>query len=64
MDASERARALWVRKSAGHWHPLCCRGQQGGAMNKEKGAIGYILLWLLGVPATLLFLIFILRGCN
>ena len=31
-------------------------------MNKEKGAIGYILMWLMGVPATLLFLIFILRG--
>jgi hypothetical protein len=36
----------------------------GGTMNKEKGAIGYILMWLLGVPATLLFLIFILRGCT
>jgi len=33
-------------------------------MNKEKGAIGYILLWLMGVPETLLFLIFLLRGCN
>ena len=33
-------------------------------MNKEKGAIGYILLWLMGVPATVLFLIFLLRGCN
>ena len=33
-------------------------------MNKEKGAIGYILLWLMGVPATLLFLIFLLRGCQ
>ena len=39
-------------------------GQRGGVMNKEKGAIGYILLWAMGVPATLLFLIFLLRGCN
>jgi hypothetical protein len=30
----------------------------------EKGAIGYILLWLMGVPAGLLFVIFLLRGCN
>jgi hypothetical protein len=30
----------------------------------ETGAIGYILLWIMGVPATLLFLIFLLRGCN
>jgi hypothetical protein len=34
------------------------------AMNKEKGAVGYILMWLMGVPASVLFLIFLLRGCN
>jgi hypothetical protein len=33
-------------------------------MNKERGAVGYILAWLMGVPATVLFLIFLLRGCN
>jgi hypothetical protein len=33
-------------------------------MNKEKGAIGYILLWLMGVPATVLFLVILLRGCT
>ena len=37
---------------------------KGGVMNKEKGAIGYILMWAMGVPATLLFMIFLLRGCN
>jgi hypothetical protein len=30
----------------------------------ERGAAGYILAWLLGVPASLLFVIFLLRGCN
>jgi hypothetical protein len=30
----------------------------------ETGAIGYILMWLLGVPASLLFVVFLLRGCN
>ena len=30
----------------------------------ETGAIGYILLWLMGVPAGLLFVIFLLRGCT
>jgi hypothetical protein len=30
----------------------------------EQGAIGYIAAWLLGVPASLLFLIFLLRGCT
>ena len=32
--------------------------------SSEEGAIGYILLWLMGVPASILFLIFLLRGCN
>jgi len=31
---------------------------------REDGAIGYLLLWILGVPASLLFLVFLLRGCN
>jgi len=31
---------------------------------EEGGAIGYILLWALGVPASVLFAIFLLRGCT
>lgn len=31
---------------------------------KTAGATGYILLWLLGIPIPLLFLIFLLRGCT
>ena len=31
---------------------------------QEKGAMGYILMWAMGVPASLLFLVFLLRGCN
>ena len=30
----------------------------------QEGKAGYALLWLLGVPIPLLFLIFLLRGCN
>ena len=33
-------------------------------LEKQDGVVGYGLLWLMGVPATVLFLIFILRGCN
>jgi hypothetical protein len=33
-------------------------------VNDEKGAIGYIALWLLGVPAGLLFIVFLMRGCT
>jgi hypothetical protein len=31
---------------------------------KQEGKLGYILLWALGVPIPLLFVIFLLRGCN
>lgn len=34
------------------------------AAKGERGAIGYIVLWLLGVPASVLFVIFLLRGCT
>jgi hypothetical protein len=31
-------------------------------VKNEKGAVGYILAWLLGVPASVLLVIFLLRG--
>jgi hypothetical protein len=34
------------------------------AIKAQKGAIGYILLWLLGVPIPVLLIIFLLRGCT
>lgn len=30
----------------------------------QRGKIGYILLWLLGVPIPVLLGIFVLRGCT
>jgi hypothetical protein len=33
-------------------------------LDSEEGAIGYILAWFMGVPAIVLFAIFLLRGCN
>jgi len=30
----------------------------------QQGRIGYILLWLLGVPIPVLFLFYLLRGCT
>lgn len=33
------------------------------AGSKEKGGIGYVLLWLMGVPVPLLILFALLRGC-
>lgn len=31
-------------------------------VKNEKGAIGYLFAWLLGVPASILLVIFLLRG--
>ncbi len=34
------------------------------ANKQERGAIGYIVLWLMGMPASLLFLFFLMRSCT
>jgi hypothetical protein len=31
---------------------------------QQKGAIGYIILWALGIPVSVLAVIFLLRGCT
>ena len=31
---------------------------------RQEGKMGYILLWALGVPIPVLFVIFLLRGCT
>jgi hypothetical protein len=33
-------------------------------LKNEKGAMGYILLWLLGIPIPVLLIVFLLRGCT
>jgi len=32
--------------------------------SSQQGRAGYILMWLLGVPIPILFLIYLLRGCT
>jgi hypothetical protein len=32
--------------------------------NTEEGKIGWILLWLLGIPIPILLVFFVLRGCT
>ena len=32
--------------------------------NKEEGKIGWILLWLVGVPIPILVVLYLLRGCT
>jgi hypothetical protein len=31
-------------------------------LKNQEGAIGYIVAWLLGVPASILLLVFLIRG--
>lgn len=32
--------------------------------DKQKGAMGYVLAWLLGVPIPILIIVALLRGCS
>jgi hypothetical protein len=32
--------------------------------NKEEGKVGWILLWLLGIPIPILVVLYLLRGCT
>lgn len=32
--------------------------------NKEEGKMGWILLWLLGIPIPILVVLYLLRGCS
>jgi hypothetical protein len=33
-------------------------------MHRQQGKLGWILLWLLGVPIPVLVLLFLIRGCT
>lgn len=34
------------------------------APGRQKGAMGYVLAWLLGVPIPILIIVGLLRGCS
>jgi hypothetical protein len=38
--------------------------QEPNDPNRQRGKIGYILAWLLGIPIPILIVVFLLRGCN
>lgn len=49
------------RKNQNRFHVA----KRGDAMlNNQKGKIGWILLWALGVPIPILLLLYFLRGCT
>ncbi len=36
----------------------------GGGPARQRGAMGYVLAWLLGVPIPILIIVGLLRGCS
>ena len=40
------------------------RAFRGGEPGRQKGAMGYVLAWLLGVPIPILIIVALLRGCS
>jgi hypothetical protein len=53
---------MWRMSAPGKWRKTMKATLQ--RFTEEAGAIGYIILWALGVPASLLFVIFLMRGCT
>jgi uncharacterized protein YjbJ (UPF0337 family) len=52
-----------AEKIAGSWKEPSEKGMI--VMRKtEKGKVGWILLWLLGIPIPILLLLYLLRGCT
>ena len=37
--------------------------KSGSDVGHQKGGIGYVLMWFLGVPIPILVIIALLRGC-
>jgi hypothetical protein len=33
-------------------------------LKNENGAIGWVLLWLIGIPIPILLIFFLVRGCT
>jgi hypothetical protein len=33
-------------------------------MQRQQGKVGWLLLWLVGVPVPVLLVLFLLRGCT
>lgn len=33
-------------------------------LDKQRGKVGWLLLWLIGVPVPVLIILFLVRGCT
>lgn len=36
----------------------------GEELKRQEGKVGWVLLWLLGIPIPVLLILFLLRGCT
>jgi hypothetical protein len=52
-----------TRQHHGNLDASASRGRVVNAKH-QSGKIGYILLWLVGIPIPVLFAIYLLRGCT
>jgi len=43
---------------------LLCHLDRKGVFMSEKGAAGWMFLWLLGIPMPILLFFFLVRGCT
>jgi hypothetical protein len=44
--------------------PLKHDARNGAGPGRQKGTMGYVLAWLLGVPLPILLIVALLRGCS
>jgi len=54
----------YCTRAADGMRVLKLRGETSMKSERESGKIGYILAWAMGVPVSLLFIVFLLRGCT
>lgn len=33
-------------------------------LQKQRGKVGWLLLWLIGIPVPILIILFLIRGCT
>ena len=43
---------------------LIRNSRNDGGPARQKGTMGYVLAWLLGVPLPILIIVALLRGCS
>jgi hypothetical protein len=43
---------------------LTRNSRTNAAPGKQRGTMGYVLAWLLGVPIPILIIVALLRGCS